>query len=97
MERHNIVGCCAQSPQCIVTQVIGVPVEKKQSAELMNKLDFGAILNIDKRLIYNALNGVIQITTVWQRGPFCKPSPATAVLYSPPITPTAANAMDKNI
>lgn len=65
----------------------------------MNKLDFGAICKyaIDKTLIYNALNGVVQISRAWQRGPFCKPSPAAAVLYSPPITPTAANAMDKNI
>lgn len=45
----------------------------------------------------SSLKGVVQTSPVLQRGPFCKPSTATIILYRPPATPTAANAIDKNI
>ncbi len=56
--------------------------------------------NLNKRhlkVTHLFLKGVVQIRRTLQRGPFCKPSTATMKLYRAPATPTAANAIDKNI
>lgn len=49
------------------------------------------------KVTYLSLNGVLHKRRPLQSGPLCRAYAATTKLYRPPITPTAAKAIDRNI
>lgn len=96
VELHNVLRFQTYEPPCVVSQVIVSTVggEKKEAWWTMRTLE--SSMNIVQRGTCLFLKGVVQVY-VLQRGPFFKPTAATARLYRAPTRPTAANAIDKNI
>jgi len=99
VELHNVLRLGALAPLPVVGQVTRVAVFK--GGGRVSERAFRHVV-MKCRLEgapagHLSLKGVTQKRTTLQRGPFCKPSTATMKLYRAPATPTAANAMDKNI
>lgn len=96
---HNVTRLCAFPPPWTVSQVTWVTMQwrKKEVYEWPTIRKPSKCQQRDIHVCHLSLKGIVQSTTVLQRGPLCKPSTATIKLYKAPATPTAANAIDKNI
>lgn len=97
VELHNVLRLCAFSPPCLVSQVARVTVWQKSFMGTRTWETYTVPSESYSYVCHLSLKGVVQIRRTLQRGPFCKPSTATIKLYRAPATPTAANAIDKNI
>lgn len=94
VELHNVFRLCAHPPPCVVIQVTPVSVQGETLTEWSG---LWTLERCHQKVTYPSLKGCRQTRRTLQRGPFFKPSTATIKLYRAPTTPTAANAIDRNI